>query len=70
MYTEVDVHGYVQDLEKHLQLTLFSGRIASTPIGAPPSTATETSRPPSLTGLAAAIARVRIRFRWRGSALG
>jgi len=28
MNTEVDVHGYVQDLEKHLQLTLFGGRIA------------------------------------------
>jgi len=28
MYTEVDVHGYVQDLERHLQLTLFGGRIA------------------------------------------
>jgi DNA-binding CsgD family transcriptional regulator len=28
MNTEVDVHAYVQDLEKHLQLTLFGGRIA------------------------------------------
>jgi DNA-binding CsgD family transcriptional regulator len=28
MNTEVDVHAYVQDLEKHLQLTMFSGRIA------------------------------------------
>ena len=28
MNSEVDVHGYVQDLERHLQLTLFGGRIA------------------------------------------
>src|SRR5258705_13844572 len=28
MNSEVDVHAYVQDLEKHLQLTLFGGRIA------------------------------------------
>ena len=28
MNTEVDVHAYVQDLEKHLQLTMFGGRVA------------------------------------------
>lgn len=28
MNTEIDVHAYVQDLEKHLQLTLFGGRVA------------------------------------------
>src|ERR1700749_3344857 len=28
MNSEVDVHAYVQDLEKHLQLTLFGGRVA------------------------------------------
>jgi hypothetical protein len=28
MNSEVDAHAYVQDLEKHLQLTLFGGRIA------------------------------------------
>jgi DNA-binding CsgD family transcriptional regulator len=28
MRTEIDVHSYVQDLEKHLQLTLFGGRTA------------------------------------------
>ena len=28
MNSEVDVHAYVQDLENHLQLTLFGGRIA------------------------------------------
>ncbi len=28
MNLEFDVHAYVQDLEKHLQLTLFDGRIA------------------------------------------
>ena len=28
MDSEVDVHAYVHDLEKHLQLTLFGGRIA------------------------------------------
>ena len=26
--TEIDVHAYLQDLEKHLQLTLFGGRTA------------------------------------------
>src|ERR1700759_3862710 len=33
MNSEVDVHAYVQDLEKHLQLILFGGRIAD-PVGA------------------------------------
>ena len=28
MRPEVDVYAYVQDLEKHLQLTLFGGRVA------------------------------------------
>ena len=28
MYTEIDVHAYVQDLEKHLQLSLFGGGTA------------------------------------------
>ena len=28
MHTEVDVHSYIHDLEKHLQLTLFGGRMA------------------------------------------
>ena len=28
MNTEIDVHAYVQDLEKHLQLTLFGGQVA------------------------------------------
>jgi len=28
MNTEIDVQAYVQDLEKHLQLTLFGGRVA------------------------------------------
>ena len=28
MNSEVDVHAYVHDLEKHLQLTLFGGRVA------------------------------------------
>jgi DNA-binding CsgD family transcriptional regulator len=28
MNTEIDVHAYVQDLEKHLQLTLFGARVA------------------------------------------
>jgi DNA-binding CsgD family transcriptional regulator len=28
MNTEIDVHAYVRDLERHLQLTLFGGRIA------------------------------------------
>jgi DNA-binding NarL/FixJ family response regulator len=28
MHTELDVHAYVHDLERHLQLTLFGGRIA------------------------------------------
>jgi DNA-binding CsgD family transcriptional regulator len=28
MYTEIDVHAYVQDLEKHLRLTLFGGGMA------------------------------------------
>jgi DNA-binding CsgD family transcriptional regulator len=28
MRTEIDVHTYVQDLEKHLQLTLFGGQMA------------------------------------------
>ena len=28
MNSQVDVHAYVQDLEKHLQLTLFGGRVA------------------------------------------
>src|SRR5690349_24953023 len=28
MNWEVDVHAYFQDLEKHLQLTLFGGRVA------------------------------------------
>ena len=28
MRTELDVHAYVRDLERHLQLTLFGGRIA------------------------------------------
>jgi DNA-binding CsgD family transcriptional regulator len=28
MHTEIDVHAYVQDLEKHLQLTLFGGGMA------------------------------------------
>jgi DNA-binding CsgD family transcriptional regulator len=28
MNLEIDVHAYVRDLEKHLQLTLFGGRIA------------------------------------------
>src|SRR3977135_3384196 len=35
MNSEVDVHAYVQDLEKHLQLTLFGGRIRD-PEGAVP----------------------------------
>src|SRR5215471_7754596 len=35
MNTEVDVRGYVHDLEGHLQLTLFGGRIAD-PEGAVP----------------------------------
>ncbi len=33
MRTEIDVHAYVQDLEKHLQLTLF-GRRTADPEGA------------------------------------
>ena len=45
-------------------------RTASTPIGAPPSTATETSRSSSRIGLAAAIARASISFRRPGSARG
>jgi hypothetical protein len=28
MHVELDVHSYVQDLEKHLQLTLFGGGVA------------------------------------------
>jgi DNA-binding CsgD family transcriptional regulator len=28
MHTEIDVHGYVQDLERHLQLSLFGGGMA------------------------------------------
>src|SRR6478609_9288383 len=28
MNTEIDVHAYVQDLEKHLQLSLFGGQVA------------------------------------------
>src|SRR5262252_6949523 len=28
MNPEIDIHAYVRDLEKHLQLTLFGGRIA------------------------------------------
>ena len=28
MNTEIDVHAYVQDLEKHLQLTVFGGQVA------------------------------------------
>lgn len=28
MNPEIDIHAYVQDLERHLQLTLFGGRIA------------------------------------------
>ena len=28
MHVELDVHSYVQDLEKHLQLTLFGGGMA------------------------------------------
>jgi DNA-binding CsgD family transcriptional regulator len=28
MNTEIDVHAYVQDLERHLQLSLFGGRVA------------------------------------------
>src|ERR1700749_2954355 len=28
MTTETDVHAYVQELERHLQLTLFGGQVA------------------------------------------
>src|SRR6201985_2764625 len=28
MNTEIDVHAYVRDLEKHLQLSLFGGQVA------------------------------------------
>jgi hypothetical protein len=50
--TEIDVHAGVQDLEKHLQLSLFGGRTADRKArccwsAAPSPTATGPRRPPA-----------------------